>query len=74
MNTAETRKRFDVFQNQQSVKETMDVLTQVIQNMYEQDPHHKIEDPSEHILKELGIRPPKKQHYLETEPDFGMLH
>jgi len=30
MNTAETRKRFEVFQNRQSVKETMDVLTQVI--------------------------------------------
>jgi glutamate/tyrosine decarboxylase-like PLP-dependent enzyme len=74
MDAAETRKRFEVFKNQQSVKETMDVLTQVIQKLYEQDPHHKIEDPKEHILNELGIRLPKKQQYLETDPDFGQLH
>lgn len=28
--------------------------------MYEQDQNHKIEDPMEHILREIGVEPPKK--------------
>ena len=43
------------------------MFTHVIANMYEADQQHKIEDPMEHILKELGITPPRKQQYLLTE-------
>jgi predicted RNase H-like nuclease (RuvC/YqgF family) len=33
--------------------------------MYEQDPKQKIDDPMEHILREIGVEPPKK--FLDTE-------
>jgi hypothetical protein len=60
MTNSDTRQRFEKFQNRDSVKETMEMFTNVIANMYEADQKHTIEDPLEHILKELGITPPRK--------------
>ena len=71
MNKAETKHKFDVFQNRRSVKETMEIFTQVISRMYEQDPKHKIDDPMEHILREIGVEPPKK--FLDGNEDLTLL-
>lgn len=39
--------------------------------MYEKDPKHKIDEPMEYILKDMGIQPPKK--YKETEVDDSIV-
>ena len=63
-----------LFENRQSVKEITEMLTQIISNLYEQDPKHKLDDPMEHILSTLNIKPPKKGNaYLETENELGTL-
>jgi predicted nuclease with TOPRIM domain len=36
--------------------------------MYADDPKHEIMDPMEHILREMGINPPRKQ--LESQEDL----
>jgi len=38
----------------------MELFTEVIEKMYAEDPKHEIADPMEHILREMGINPPRK--------------
>ena len=45
----------------------MELFTQALCKMYEQDPKHSIKDPMEHILNDMGITPRRKKDSHEIE-------
>ena len=55
MNPEVSRQKYEKYMARESVSKTIDLLTQVISQMYEDDQNHKDADPLQTLKERLGI-------------------
>ena len=61
MNPEISKIKYDKFVRRASVKETMDLLTNTLSAMYENDQYHKDKDPLETLRVRMGLGSSKKK-------------
>ena len=68
MNPEISKIKYEKFIQRASVKETMDLLTNTLSAMYENDQYHKDKEPLDTLRVKLGLGMSKKKNGEEVDP------
>lgn len=67
MNPEISKIKYEKFVQRASVKETMDLLTNALSSMYENDQYHKDKDPLDTLRGRMGLGGAKKKNGNEEQ-------